>query len=309
MPQIDYQLNINRASSALQIANIIDSAEPILRKFKPDKVIVYGDVNSTLAMALTSVKMNIDVVHVEAGLRSYDRTMPEEINRLVIDQLSSLLLTPSEDANFNLSKEGFSTEKIKLVGNIMIDSLVRFLPRASERFKALKNILKLEKNYVLVTLHRPLNVDNNERLREIFMALEEMSNENLIIFPVHPRTRMPKLLKLKGNKNLKLVEPLPYIDFISLIERAELVLTDSGGVQEETSYLGVKCLTIRPNTERPITISRGTNRLLTPDENIIEIATQVLKSNLNKDQKKIPLWDGKTSKRIVDFFINEYLCN
>ena len=308
--KVDYLLNAGKSSATRQIADIILSAEPVLEEFQPDKVIVYGDVNSTVAMALVAAKMNIDVVHVEAGLRSYDRTMPEEINRLVTDQLSSLLLTPSVDASTNLSKEGFGNERIKLVGNIMIDSLVKFLPQATERFEILKNILRVDKNYVLVTLHRPSNVDNNERLREIFMALVQMSKENIIIFPVHPRTRMRlELLKLNGSKNLKLIDPLPYIDFISLIKSAELVLTDSGGVQEETSFLGVKCLTLRANTERPITVLEGTNRLLTPDENIIEVATEVLKSKLNADQKKIPLWDGKTSKRIVDFFLNEYVCN
>lgn len=288
--------NLNICSGMLtqpeQIAKIILAFESAIYKYKPDLVIVVGDVNSTLACALTCAKLNISVAHIEAGLRSYDRTMPEEINRILTDQISDLLFTPSLDANENLIREGILPDKIKFVGNIMIDSLCKAMPKAEER-QILKQFEIEPNQYILVTLHRPVNVDNQDILDRIAAALEIIAEQIKVIFPVHPRTRQ----KLKIGINIKLTEPLGYLDFLALMMSAKLVITDSGGIQEETTFLNVPCLTIRQNTERPITIELGTNQLI---DNTIDAIVGAVNRPLKTRLSIPPLWDGQTANRIVE---------
>jgi UDP-N-acetylglucosamine 2-epimerase (non-hydrolysing) len=252
IPYPDINLEIGSGSHAQQTAQIMLRLEGELLSLRPDLVLVYGDVNSTMAAALVCSKLMIPVGHVEAGLRSWDRSMPEEINRLITDQLSDLLFTPSEDGNQNLLKEGIAQDKIHFVGNVMIDTLVRLLPRADIQYV---NEFEIPDKFALVTLHRPSNVDNDIALKKVFEALQEISEYLPAIFPIHPRTRK-RLLELKilntGHK-LKLFEPLGYLEFLALQRKATVVITDSGGIQEETSYMGIPCLTLRDNTERPIT--------------------------------------------------------
>src|SRR3984957_6818592 len=260
IPEPDVNLEVGSGSHAVQTAEVMKRFESVVLERKPDVVLVYGDVNSTVAAALVCSKLLIPVGHVEAGLRSFDRTMPEEINRIVTDRLSDVLFTPSEDGDFNLKREGVPPESIHRVGNVMIDSLIHFLPAAK---KCPKN--GLPERFALVTLHRPANVDDSGNLRRILHSLLEVSEQLDIIFPVHPRTR--QRIKEFGiaTERLHLFEPLPYIEFLSLQSRSAVVITDSGGIQEETTYLGVPCLTLRPNTERPITVEMGTNVLVGDD--------------------------------------------
>jgi UDP-N-acetylglucosamine 2-epimerase (non-hydrolysing) len=268
--------------------------EPVVLDRKPDITLVYGDVNSTVAAALVCSKLLMAVGHVEAGLRSFDRTMPEEINRIVTDRLSDILFTPSEDGDANLLREGVPLANIHRVGNVMIDSLIQLLPAARE----------VEKNgfpdhFALVTLHRPANVDDSATLRDILDSLTKVSRELSIVFPVHPRTRQRISQFGLDARNLQLVDPLPYIEFLALQSRAAVVITDSGGIQEETTYLGVPCLTLRPNTERPITVTVGTNVLVGDDRGrlIAELA-QVLAGKSKKGTRP-PLWDGLAGQRIA----------
>lgn len=302
--QPNINLGVGSGSHAQQTAQIITRFEPVANKYKPDLVIVVGDVNSTLSCALVSCKMNIKVAHVEAGLRSFDRTMPEELNRILTDQISDLLFTPSVDANQNLIREGIIEEKIHLVGNVMIDTLINFLPKTHEKWYSRKQEMKLQENkFVLATLHRPSNVDDERTLSEIMNALVDISRETTVVFPVHPRTRQK--LKVIGNLNpvkgqFHLIDPLGYLDFLALEKNAGLVITDSGGVQEETTYLSIPCLTVRPNTERPITITSGTNRLVeSKKEAILAAAQDSLKGKDVGNKTMPPLWDGEASKRIV----------
>jgi UDP-N-acetylglucosamine 2-epimerase (non-hydrolysing) len=262
---------------------------------KPDIVLVYGDVNSTMAAALVCSKLLLPVAHVEAGLRSFDRTMPEEINRIVTDQLSEVLFTPSGDGNENLLREGVSQDRIHLVGNVMIDTLVRLLPAARS---CAKN--GLPDRFALVTLHRPSNVDNTENLEEILNSLAEVSMELKIIFPVHPRTRQRIAESGLNTGQLSLLEPMPYIEFLSLESHAQFVITDSGGIQEETTYLGVPCLTMRSNTERPVTVTAGTNILVGDDR--LKLVAEVRNILEGKAKKGVipPLWDGHSGERIAD---------
>jgi UDP-N-acetylglucosamine 2-epimerase (non-hydrolysing) len=271
--------------------------EPVVLEHKPDWVFVPGDVNSTVACALVSSKLGVRVAHVEAGLRSGDRTMPEEINRILTDQLSDLLFTPSPDADDNLLREGISPDKIKFVGNVMIDTLVRLLPRAEARWDDLRAKYRLEE-YVLATLHRPSNVDDSLGLQRIIQALAEISCDIPILFPVHPRTRQ-RISETYSSSvgNIRFIDPLGYLDFLAVQAHAQAVITDSGGVQEETTYLGVPCLTLRDNTERPITITHGTNRLAT-NENLRQQVSRMLNQRLER-RPSLELWDGSTSKRIV----------
>jgi len=299
MPEPDVNLEVGSGSHAWQTAEIMRRFEPLALERKPNIVLVYGDVNSTVAAALVCSKMGIRVGHVEAGLRSFDRTMPEEINRIVTDQLSDLLFTPSEDGDVNLLREGVPRERIHLVGNVMIDSLIRLLPvaKASSRNG-------LPERFALVTLHRPSNVDNLENLRGILNSLSRVSQTLSIIFPVHPRTRQ-RISEFKLNfENLRLLEPLPYIEFLALQSRAAVVITDSGGIQEETTCLGVPCLTLRTNTERPITVTSGTNVLVGEDrEKLVDELESVLNGNIKKPHS-IPLWDGKSAARIADILLS-----
>ena len=304
LPKPNVNLEVGSGSHAVQTAQIMKRFEPVLLDFKPHWVVVPGDVNSTLACTLVASKLGFPVAHVEAGLRSFDRNMPEEINRLVTDQLADLLFTPSRDGNENLRHEGVPEEKIRFVGNVMIDTLVRLLPKAEERWPYLKERFGLDR-FVLATLHRPSNVDDSATLAEILAALGEIARELPVVFPVHPRTRSrveESGLSL-SSRNLLLLEPMGYLDFLSLEAHASLVLTDSGGVQEETTYLGVPCLTARPNTERPITVSQGTNRLVkSVKAELVQAAAVALKKGCRSGGEKpqvLEFWDGHTADRIV----------
>jgi UDP-N-acetylglucosamine 2-epimerase (non-hydrolysing) len=304
LPQPDVHLGVGSTSHAAQTAAIIERFEPVVLREKPDWVLVVGDVNSTLACALVCVKLGVKVAHVEAGLRSRDRTMPEEINRLLTDQIADLLFTPSADADENLRAEGIRPERIRLVGNIMIDSLLKYLPLASK--SRIKEDLRVAgEDYAVLTLHRPSNVDEPNTFGRILNALEEIGDRLPIIFPVHPRTlKMIDELRLTERVSkvtgLRLTDPLGYLDFLSLYSGARLVLTDSGGIQEETTVLGIPCLTLRENTERPITVTMGTNTIVGTDaEKIMAAACTALKET-SKKAASIPLWDGHTAERIVD---------
>lgn len=295
----DVNLQVGGGSHAQQTAGIISRFEPVLLEKKPDGVIVYGDVNSTAAVAMVCSKLGFKLIHVEAGLRSYDRTMPEEINRLITDQLADVLLTPSIDGNENLQREGIPASRIHLVGNIMIDTLVRILPVADERFSHLAAQHDLKK-FGLVTMHRPSNVDDITHLRPIVEALDHIAEHVPLVFPVHPRTR--QRLDEHGLKinRLKLIEPLPYVDFLAFQKHAALVITDSGGVQEETTYLGVPCLTVRENTERPVTVTIGTNQLVGFDLELLEGEALKILAGKGKGGAVPPFWDGHTAERIAE---------
>lgn len=305
IPAPDESLNVGSGSHAQQTAAIMSKFEPVVLARKPDVVLVYGDVNSTVAAALVCAKLGIRVAHVEAGLRSFDREMPEEINRLVTDQLSDLLFTPSPDGDENLKREGVAPEKIFLVGNVMIDTLVQFLPKAEQSFAVLKEKLSLDR-FGLVTLHRPSNVDDEAVFLPMLKVLDELSRNLPLIFPVHPRTRDRWSQQLKQcNPNLRTVEPLGYLEFLGLQKYAAVVITDSGGIQEETTYLGTPCLTLRENTERPITITAGTNVLIGRDWSLLR---KEFSSALNGHRKQggtIPLWDGYASERIAQVLLGK----
>ena len=298
LPEPDEFLRAGSGSHAEQTAKIMVGFEKVCKERPPDLVVVVGDVNSTLACAIVAKKLLIPVAHVEAGLRSRDWTMPEEINRVVTDTLADYLFTPSRDADENLLAEGISSERIHFVGNIMIDSLVKALPTV-ESIKAHERFDLSPGGYGLVTLHRPSNVDVPRELQSILKAISRVDIP--LLFPVHPRTR--KIIEGLGALDtslpgLRLIEPVGYYDFLSLTLAAAFVLTDSGGIQEETTYLGVPCLTLRAQTERPITITEGTNRLVTT-ENLAEAIARVL--NGKSEKGRIPeLWDGQTASRIVD---------
>ena len=296
-----HSLAVGSGSHAAQTAAVLSRIEPVLEAERPDLVLVFGDVNSTVAAALAAAKMNIPVAHVEAGLRSRDRTMPEEINRLVTDQLSSLLFTPSADAFDNLRAEGVPAEKIHFVGNIMIDELMRALPAV----RALNVPAKYQlegKRYIVATLHRPSNVDDPGTLRELVDALAELGRDRPVLFPVHPRTRahMRSLgIEETGGGALRLLDPVGYSDMLGLVASAELVVTDSGGLQEETSFLGIPCLTARPNTERPITCTHGTNRLVFSERAAIVRAAHEALALRGVARPPIARWDGRTAERIA----------
>jgi UDP-N-acetylglucosamine 2-epimerase (non-hydrolysing) len=295
IPEPDFNLEVGSGSHASQTAEIMRRFEPVVIGRKPDIALVYGDVNSTVAAALVCSKLLIPVGHVEAGLRSFDRTMPEEINRVVTDCLSDVLFTPSEDGEANLLREGVPKERIHFVGNVMIDSLIRLLPAA-------KNCSRdgFPKQFALVTLHRPANVDDNAALRETLDSLIRVSQDLEVVFPVHPRTRQRIADAGVNSEKLRLLDPLPYIEFLSLQMRATVVITDSGGIQEETTYLGVPCLTLRSNTERPITVTTGTNILVGDNrECLIGELARILEGK-HKRGATPPLWDGCAGDRIAD---------
>ena len=305
IPKPDFHLEIGSASHAVQTAKIMIAFEPIVLAEKPDWVLVVGDVNSTIACALVCAKLGVKIAHVEAGLRSRDRTMPEEINRILTDSISDLLLTTSQDADENLKHEGIDEDKIKFVGNVMIDSLFYNLEKSKE-LKVRENLDLSGKDYAVLTLHRPSNVDEKETFSGLLDALIEISENLPIIFPVHPRTQANiekfGFAEQVANSNIRLIKPLGYLDFMNLYSGAKLVLTDSGGLQEETTALGIPCLTLRENTERPITISHGTNFLVGTDpDNIQSKAFEILVRNqISENQKIPPLWDGQAAERICD---------
>ena len=302
LPGPDIHLGVGSGTHAEQTAKVMTSYEKILVDQKPDLVVVVGDVNSTMAATIAAAKMGIKVAHLEAGLRSFDRTMPEEINRLVTDVLADILWVPSRDGVENLVKEGVSPDKIQWVGNIMIDSL-EMLREKIESQKTYLSFGQKTGSYGVVTLHRPSNVDNPDVLEMLCDFLEEISEEVPLIFPVHPRTRKNMednnlLTKLERSKKVFLPEPLNYVRFMNLVFNCRFVITDSGGIQEETSYLGIPCLTVRENTERPVTITHGTNQLCDL-EDLKRKTYEVIRGNIQA-KRKIELWDGKTAERIVE---------
>jgi len=300
LPKPDIYLGVGSGRQAEQTGKIMIEFEEVCFEQEPDLIVVVGDVNSTLACALVAVKLCIPIAHVEAGLRSFDRAMPEEINRILTDQISDYLFTTCEDANENLINEGIRKDKIFFVGNTMIDSLLDHIERAKDSIILEKLQLRNNgyiKKYGLVTLHRPSNVDNPEILKRILVTIEEFTMFMPIIFPIHPRTAK----QMRGYKLTGMITtpPLGYLDFLSLMSSASIVLTDSGGIQEEATILGIPCLTLRNNTERPITISEGTNSLVGNDPDKIRSAIfNVLRSG-NPKEKKLKYWDGKTAKRII----------
>jgi UDP-N-acetylglucosamine 2-epimerase (non-hydrolysing) len=306
LPRPDVHLGVGSGSHAQQTASVMRLFEPVVLEEKPDWVLVVGDVNSTLACALVCAKLLIPVAHVEAGLRSRDRTMPEEVNRVLTDQIADLLLTPSADADRNLLAEGIPRERIRLVGNVMIDSLLKHL--ALSRGSRAREELGVEgRDYAVVTLHRPSNVDDPATLRGIVTALVRISVRLPVVFPAHPRTRkmlaeFGLLESVRGAPALSLVEPLGYLDFLRLYSGAALVLTDSGGIQEETTALGIPCLTLRENTERPVTVEAGTNKVVGRDPaRIVREAESALALRRDGGTARVPpLWDGKTADRILD---------
>jgi UDP-N-acetylglucosamine 2-epimerase (non-hydrolysing) len=311
IPAPDVNLEVGSASHGRQTAQIMTRFESIVEEDKPDWVVVVGDVNSTMAAALVAAKMNVRIAHIEAGLRSYDRTMPEEINRIVTDALSDLLLTPSPDANDNLAREGIPAHKIRFVGNVMIDTLHRNLDK-SLASGILSELGLTPGGFGVVTLHRPSNVDSRSALRDIISALSDIQKQLPLVFPMHPRTRsrltefglMDTFASLHG---ITILPPLGYLDFLRLYSQSRLVLTDSGGVQEETTALGIPCLTLRENTERPITVTQGTNRIVGNDPDRIRIAALEAITSARINPVPPELWDGHAAKRIVDAILEAHI--
>jgi UDP-N-acetylglucosamine 2-epimerase (non-hydrolysing) len=306
LPAPDVHLGVGSASHAQQTAAVMQKFEPVVLEQKPDWVLVVGDVNSTLACALVCSKLGVRVAHVEAGLRSRDRSMPEEINRLVTDQLSDLLLTPSEDADRNLLAEGIPAERVRFVGNVMIDSLFKQLKSAGSS-RVREELEVAGGDYAVVTLHRPSNVDEPRVLGGILSALTRISKHLPVVFPIHPRTRknLGEFGLLGGvaeGGRVRLVEPLGYLDFLRLYSGARLVLTDSGGIQEETTALGIPCLTLRENTERPVTVELGTNRVVgnDPVRIVAEAEEALARDGQEEPPRAPPLWDGHAAERILD---------
>jgi UDP-N-acetylglucosamine 2-epimerase (non-hydrolysing) len=300
LPEPDINLGVGSGSHAQQTAQVISRFEPVITNDKPDLALVYGDVNSTVAAALVCAKLLIPVGHVEAGLRSFDRTMPEEINRLVTDHVADLLFTPSNDGNENLLREGVHPDKISFVGNVMIDSVARVLPVA-EKSTVLVNLGLQGGKYGLVTLHRPSNVDDPATLAAIMCTLHEISRDLPLVFPMHPRTRhrLESLHDYCTRSRVHILDPLSYVDCLALQRFASLVITDSGGIQEETTYLGVPCLTLRGNTERPVTITFGTNILVGQDLKQLRTAVARILGGHKKRGDIPPLWDGRAADRIA----------
>lgn len=297
IPEPDVNLQVGSGSHAHQTARIMSRLDEVFQQRRPDLVLVYGDVNSTVAAALVCSKLGIRIGHVEAGLRSFDRGMPEEINRVLTDQLSDLLFTPSSDGNDNLRKEGIPEHRIHLVGNVMIDTLVTMLPLARQSLPA-----SLPKRFALVTLHRPSNVDDLPWLSNMLRTLAKLSEKMEILFPVHPRTRQALLgtdVNVGNSSNIRLLDPMPYLEFLGLQTQAHIVITDSGGIQEETTYLGVPCFTVRENTERPVTITSGSNTLVGRDLQRLEHEVQRVLSGAWTNGKRPALWDGHAAERIA----------
>lgn len=304
LPQPDIYLGVGSGSHAEQTARIMIDFEKICLERKPDLVLVVGDVNSTVACSLVASKLWIPVAHVEAGLRSYDRKMPEEINRLMTDAVSDYLFVTEQSGIDNLLKEGIDRAKIHFVGNVMIDSLAYFLEKANGS-PVLQQFELQPRGYALVTLHRPSNVDEPENFLKIISAFEEIQRHLPIIFPIHPRTEKNIKLfgleeKVKSLKNLKLLPPVGYLDFMQLTQKCKFVMTDSGGIQEETTYLGIPCITLRENTERPVTVEVGTNEIVGTDtEKIIALGERILAGKW-KTGRVPELWDGRAAERIVE---------
>lgn len=307
IPRPVVDLCVGSGSHAQQTAAIMMRLEPVLLEHRPDLVLVYGDVNSTLAAVLVCAQLQVPVGHVEAGLRSFDRSMPEEINRIVADSLANPLFAPSEDGVANLKREGISEERIFFVGNVMIDSLFRLLSVAVERRCVLPHASDVAQ-YGVVTLHRPSNVDSDQTLFELVQALQEISVDLPLIFPVHPRTRQHlQRMPVARNSRIFMVDPLGYLDFLALQYRARLVITDSGGIQEETTCLGVPCITVRENTERPVTVSLGTNILVGRDWNRLKQEVRSILAGKSRKGALPPLWDGHAGQRIAEIIASNCL--
>ena len=300
LPEPDVNLNVGSASHAVQTAKIMMEFEPVLERLKPDWVVVYGDVNSTVATALVASKKGIKVAHVEAGLRSRDRSMPEEINRLLTDQLADVLLTPSRDGDANLRAEGIPEARIVFVGNVMVDTLLSLRATAQALGTPAKHGL-VGKPYAFCTFHRPSNVDHAATLQEILGALDDLAGRMPVIFAIHPRTRarIGEFGLQHLAQRVTLLDPLSYLDTVSLVDQATLVLTDSGGLQEETTALGIPCLTVRENTERPVTVDEGTNTLVGTDAQAIERAAAQVIGGQGKAGRRPRMWDGRAAERIV----------
>jgi UDP-N-acetylglucosamine 2-epimerase (non-hydrolysing) len=304
IPRPDINLEVGSGSHAFQTAEIMKRFEPVLLELKPDYVLVVGDVNSTIACGLVAVKLGVKLIHVEAGLRSFDRTMPEEINRLLTDAISDLLFVSEQSGVDNLRNEGIDSNKIHLVGNVMIDTLLANRDKA-EKSDVMSRLGLSRHGYAAITLHRPSNVDDRKKFAEIVTAFETIEKEMKLVFPVHPRTRNNIKAsafekRVEGMSNLLLLEPVGYLDFLCLMSNAALVMTDSGGIQEETTVLGVPCMTLRDNTERPVTITEGTNRLVRiTSEDIVKNYRDIMK-NRSKYSARVPrFWDGKAAERIA----------
>ena len=313
IPEPDFNLDVGSGSQATQTAEVLKRIEPVLLEQKPDLVLVVGDVNSTVAASLAAAKLGIPIAHVEAGLRSFDRSMPEEINRIVTDALADYLFVTEVDAIENLRREGRPSDRIYFVGNVMIDALQQFLPLAQN--SRIVEDLGLMQNgkvmpFAVLTLHRPSNVDSPETLSKVLAAIEAVASQITVIFPVHPRTQS-KLDQLKKNSQsqLRAIAPLGYLEFLCLLSRAKLVLTDSGGIQEESTVLGVPCLTLRENTERPVTVTKGTNRIIGQDPEKILTATKDILAGHERKRQQPDLWDGHAAERIVEILKREFLAS
>jgi UDP-N-acetylglucosamine 2-epimerase (non-hydrolysing) len=303
LPEPDIHLGVGAGSQATQTGRTMEALESVLEEQAPDLIVVVGDVNSTLAAAIVAAKAGLPLAHVEAGLRSFDRRMPEEVNRVVTDSLASYLFATEEDAVENLRREGVADDRIFMVGNVMIDTLMALLPQIKARAMAAELGLR-PGAYGVVTLHRPSNVDDSARLESWVAALEEMAVQIPLVFPAHPRTRgrliQAGLIDRLGAAGIRLVDPLPYVEFVSLVADSKLVLTDSGGIQEETTVLGVPCLTLRDTTERPVTIAHGTNHLVGADPPAaVAAAKNILEAPPSKRDLP-PMWDGRAAERIVE---------
>ncbi|NKB37618.1 MAG: UDP-N-acetylglucosamine 2-epimerase (non-hydrolyzing) [Gammaproteobacteria bacterium] len=315
LPEPDINLQIGSGPHGQQTGRIMEEFEKILLQEKPDVVLVVGDVNSTMACAIDAKKLGIPVVHVEAGLRSFDMSMPEEINRLLTDCIADMLFTTDKIADTNLAREGVNEDKIHFVGNVMIDSLLKHKDKAMQN-PVLRNLNLLDskdviQKYAVVTLHRPNNVEDPAVLNEIGHALSYLGNKIPVIFPVHPRTRQRfeqyKLDELFSEKNgIQLHRPFGYLEFLKLMAESALIITDSGGIQEESTILGIPCLTIRPNTERPITITEGTNRLVGHSSDEIIQAIKDVESGMSNKGSAPNLWDGNSADRIAAIIIDKY---
>lgn len=308
LPKPDFYLGVQGGTHAEQTARIMIEFEKVLMEEKPDLIIVVGDVNSTIACSLVATKLHIDVVHVESGLRSFDNEMPEEINRILTDRISKLLFVTEESGMTNLKSEGVAEEKIFFVGNVMIDSLCAQLPKIEK--SGILNELGLNvSDFILVTLHRPSNVDSETSLEELVEYLNDLATLKKVVFPIHPRTRnnLDKFNLTKGlSKNVIITDPIGYIDFQALMKNCSLVVTDSGGLQEESTFLGVQCITVRTSTERPVTIDLGTNHLVGTDlKKAFELSRYLLNGN-KKEGSIPPLWDGNTADRITKIILEKY---
>ncbi|HBR18943.1 MAG: UDP-N-acetylglucosamine 2-epimerase [Planctomycetes bacterium GWC2_45_44] len=311
IPKPDINLEVGSGSHAVQTAEVMKRFEPVVLDFKPDYVLVVGDVNSTIACGMVAVKIGVKLIHVEAGLRSFDRSMPEEINRVLTDSISDILFVTEQSGIDNLKNEGVNSDKVYLVGNVMIDTLLANKDKA-EKSDILEKLYLEKKKYAVITLHRPSNVDDMNNLEKIISAFEVIQKDLKLVFPIHPRTKKniegsSLQARVTAMTNLILLEPVGYLDFLKLTANAAIVITDSGGIQEETTILGVPCMTLRENTERPVTVAEGTNRLIHIDtQDIIKHYNQIKSANFEAKGRIPKFWDGKAAERIAQILLTSY---